>query len=221
MTSVVTKTLRRFRSLGASMQGGLVGGFRAVKMLFLRTDVARWAKVCREVPSWDERNRIIASFIPAAVSVLDLGSGAQTLRQHLHASCQYQPCDIVQSSPDVIRCDFNSGVYPVLEKAYDYVVCSGVIEYLHDPESFLSHIRNYGRNIIITYNPKQPGASVLKRRTRGWVNEMTEQDLQTALSRASLQWSVLRRRPIGEKDMELFYEATAPLRQKTHLKHLS
>lgn len=214
MTGILTKVLGRFRSLGSGTHGELVGGFRAVKMLFLRTDVGRWTKSCREVPSWDERNRIVASFIPAGVAVLDLGSGAQTLRQHLRASCQYQPCDIIQSSPDVIRCDFNSGIYPVVGKGYDYVVCSGVIEYLHDPQTFLSNIRNYGRNIIITYNPKLPGVSVLKRRTRGWVNHMTEHGLQTALSRANLQWTFLRRRPVGDKDTELFYEATAFFRPK-------
>lgn len=220
VTDILIKVNRRLRSLESGVQIGLVGGLRAVKMLFLRTDVGRWAKVCHEIPSWDERNRIIASFIPAGAAVLDLGSGAQTLRQHLHTSCRYQPCDIVQSSPDVIRCDFNSGIYPVLSQEYDHIVCSGVIEYLHDPESFFGKIRNYGAHIIITYNPRQPGVSVLKRRTRGWVNHMTERDLQETLSKASLQWTVLRRRPIGEKDMELFYRATASLPQKALLNHL-
>lgn len=214
-TDILTKTLRRLRSLESGTQSGLVGGFRAVKMLFLRTDVGRWAKVCHEVPSWDERNRIIASCIPAGVTVLDLGAGAQTLRHHLHASCQYQPCDIVQSSPDVIRCDFNSGVYPVLGQGFDYVVCSGVIEYLHDPESFFASIRNFGKNIIITYNPKQPRVSILNRRTRGWVSHMTEDDLQAVLSRAGLQWTILRRRPIGDKDMELFLKATASVNENS------
>jgi hypothetical protein len=43
---------------------------------------------------------------------------------------------------------------------------------------------------------------------------MTEHNLQTAFSEASLQWTLLRRRPVGDKDTELFYAATAALEIK-------
>src|SRR5271157_5003330 len=78
----------------------------AARVWLLRTDVRRWRKVATQIPHWDDRNRVIAGFVPPGAAVLDLGCGAQTLRTHLKPDCHYQPCDIVASSPDVILCDF-------------------------------------------------------------------------------------------------------------------
>lgn len=159
----------------------------AIRTLSVRTDVARWRRVAREVPSWDQRNRIIAEFIKENSSVLDLGAGACLLKFYLKPGCTYQPCDIIVSSTDVIYCDFNSAVYPILPRKFDYVVCSGIFEYMRDPVSFLSIIRDYGHRIILSYNPTKQGELTISRLAKGWVNHLNEDDLNKVFANLKLR----------------------------------
>jgi hypothetical protein len=180
--------------------------FTAAKTSLLKTNKGRWKKVSQEIPHWDDRNRAIAGFIPSGVSVLDLGSGAQTMRHHLKPGCQYQPCDIVQSSPDIIHCDFNSGIYPVITTKYDYVICSGVFEYMRDPARFIFEIRNYGRKIFFTFNPSNLKQMLVKRLGCGWVNHLTEPQLEQLFASAALSWRVIHRKNTSPEVEEIIYE---------------
>jgi 2-polyprenyl-3-methyl-5-hydroxy-6-metoxy-1,4-benzoquinol methylase len=166
---------------------------KACATLVVRTKVRQWQKVAfAGTPSWDERNRIIAGFIPANSSVLDVGCGAQTLRQHLNPGCQYQPCDVVKSSTDVIFCDFNAGVYPDIKDRFDYVVCSGLLEYIRNPRKFLPRISLLGRVVILSYNPLLPGGSKLARlgNDLGWVNHFTKGELESLFDEMGLKWTI-------------------------------
>jgi len=176
----------------------------ALTTLVVRTNVRRWKKVAREKePLWDERNRIIATFIPEASSVVDLGAGAQTLKRYLKSGCEYQPCDIVKSSPDMIVCDFNSGIYPSLSRRYDYVVCSGVFEYIRRPSEFLSSIRQYGKRVILSYNPAGQGVATFERLANGWVNHLTSQQLEALFATNGLDWKLIWRQDNSETIYEL------------------
>jgi hypothetical protein len=176
----------------------------ALTTLVVRTNVRRWQKAAREKePSWDERNRIIATLIPEASSVVDLGAGAQTLKRYLKSGCEYQPCDIVKSSPDIIVCDFNSGIYPSLSRRYDYVVCSGVFEYMRHPSQFLSNIRQYGKRIILSYNAAGPAIATFYRLANGWVNHLTSQQLEALFSTSGLDWKLICRQNNSETIYEL------------------
>jgi hypothetical protein len=162
--------------------------------LLVRTHVRRWEKVAQAgKPTWDERNETISGFIPAGSSVLDVGCGAQTLKQYLKPGCRYQPCDVVKSSPDVIFCDFNAGIYPETKETFDYVVCSGVLEYIRQPEEFLRRIPPLGRSVIISYNTLAPGGSKLARMGNGWgwVNHFTSQELENLFAKSGLSWTIL------------------------------
>jgi hypothetical protein len=163
----------------------------AMRTLSIRTDVVRWRRVAREVPPWDKRNRVIAGFITANSSVLDLGAGARFLKNYLKEGCSYQPCDVVVSAPDVIYCDFNSGVYPDLANKYDYVVCSGVFEYIRDPICFLLKIRAYGHKIILSYCVAEKGDSIIERLANGWVNHFEEDQLFELFSKADMDGTLI------------------------------
>jgi hypothetical protein len=180
--------------------------FAACRIFLLRTDKRRWATVSQEIPPWDDRNCLIATFIPDGSSVVDLGCGAQTMRRHLKPGCTYQPCDVIQSSPDVIHCNFNSGVYPVLPMKYDYVICSGVFEYMREPARFVSEIRQYGRKIIFTFNPSNPKHTVVERLTRGWVNHMREDQLQQLFTENNLAFRDLHRNDRTPTIQEVIFE---------------
>jgi len=162
--------------------------------LILRTNKPLWKKVAHAgPPSWDERNAIIAGFIPAGSSVLDVGCGAQTLRQHLSSDCKYQPADIIKSSPDVIFCDINAGIYPQTDGQFDFVVCSGIFEYMRRPKEFLARIPRLGRTVIMSYNPLLEGGSKLERLGNGygWVNHYKKDELENLFAIMELQWSIL------------------------------
>lgn len=166
----------------------------AAFVLLVRTKKRQWRDVAYGgPPSWDDRNVIISSFIPDGSSVLDVGCGAQTLKRHLKSGCSYQPCDLVKSTEDVIVCDFNAGIYPDKSKSFDYVVCSGVLEYVHKPKEFLQRIPTLGRITILSYNPMAPGGSRLERLGNGWgwVNHFTRLELESIFSELELKANIL------------------------------
>jgi hypothetical protein len=158
----------------------------AARMWLLRNDIKRWQQNIRETPVWDERNRILASLIPPGSSVIDLGAGAQTLRHHL-VNCEYQPCDLVPHG-DALYCDFNKNIFPATTKKYDFIVCSGVLEYIRNPHRFLSQIFKLGSQGFLTYAPLLPGQKRLTRLRGGWVNHFREDQLEMLFARSGVRF---------------------------------
>ena len=166
---------------------------RILRTFFRVTDYKRWRRNVGQIPRWDERNIIIAGMIPEKKTVLDIGSGAQTLRKYLKAGCVYQPCDMVQFSDNILLCDFNRGIYPIVQEKYDYVVCSGVLEYIKHPEDFLSRISCYGDQIILTYAIKLTEESFTARLRDGWINHFSQNELENLFVSLNLGWEYLGR----------------------------
>ena len=167
---------------------------RVLKAALGVTDRKRWRKNVKERPSWDERNVLIARYIPAGSSILDLGAGAQTLRQYARSAGLYVPCDITQSSPDCIVCDFNRGIYPPEDRTYDITICSGVLEYLREPFDFLARIKSYSKMFILSYQPKHPDrADKMERRAHGFVNDLSKEELESLLHRAGYRYECVER----------------------------
>lgn len=156
--------------------------FRALMALFRRTHVSRWKKVATQIPSWDSRNKVIATLVPTGVSVLDIGAGAQTLRTHLKGLSLYTPCDLFPTTPDTLICDFNRGILPQVTRRHDFAICSGVLEYVRQPMPFLEFVRENSKAVILTYNVRLPGASITDRLANDWINHFTPEEL-TALLR--------------------------------------
>jgi hypothetical protein len=182
MIDSIRKTKNRARTL-----------VKAAVTLVRRNDISLWHKVAHSgPPTWDQRNEIIGKLVPAGSSVLDVGCGAQTLKRYLPADCKYQPSDLIKSSPEVIVCDMNSGLYPETGVYYDYVICSGVLEYMRDPEDFLRRIPKLGRTVILTYNPLADDGSKIERLGNGWgwVNHFKRAELEELFARMGLKWSV-------------------------------
>jgi hypothetical protein len=152
-------------------------------------------------PGWDERNKVIAGFIPASSSILDIGAGPQTLKHHLPPGCTYQPCDIIKSSSDVILCDLNRGLYPEVPRSFDYVVCSGVFEYVRNSKEFLRLIPFYGANVLLSYNPLSRLShrkSKLERLAGYWINHYTRSELETMFDDVGLHWTALHTSALDE-----------------------
>lgn len=118
------------------------------------TDTDRWGELSRsnDKPSWNARNDVIGKFVPENASVLDIGSGNQSVRQCIPDSCSYQPVDCVDGN-NVIIIDFNKENVAdrLLEEYHDIAICSGVLEYITDTESFFKFVTNNASSAIFTY----------------------------------------------------------------------
>jgi|GEM_PF-902840 len=198
----VMSLLRRSRAAVRRIDArqGIQRSTRALRTVLLKNDVGRWRQVAKKTPGWDDRTKIIASFIPGRSSVLDLGAGAQTLKRYLKPGCEYQPCDIVKSSADVLLCDFNSGLYPAVKKRYDFVVCSGVFEYMRHPQEFLATISTLGEELLMSYAPRRDGESKIARLGEGWNNHITASEFEGLLGTCGLTWTI-----VGQWNQHMLY----------------
>ncbi|SOC06884.1 polysaccharide pyruvyl transferase family protein [Rhodobacter maris] len=132
-----------------------------------RTDVERWARVAASPPPWDARNQRIAKHIPPGSSVVEFGSGNQSLRRHL-ALGAYQPVDCVPGEGDVFLCDYNRETrFPRVSA--DVIVMSGFLEYIIDTEAFLRALKAAypGTRCLFSwaFEPHEPAA----RAAHGWI----------------------------------------------------
>ena len=186
---MIRRIASAIRRLWYNLAWRLLSVYRVFRTTLYRTDVGRWQEVASREPSWDSRNRLIAHMIPANASVIDLGSGAQTLARYLGPGCRYQPCDCVKSSDNVLLCDFNNDQYPETLEKFDYVVVSGLLEYIRDPGKFLAQIRSYGDVLLISYAPHEPGQTRAWRTSQGWLNHLTRSGLEHLFSDLDFAWN--------------------------------
>jgi len=160
----------------------------ALKLLASPRGRRRWRRVAYELPAWDGRNALIASLVPRGSAVLDLGCGSQTLKNHLDAPSRYVPCDLIPR-PGVIEIDLDRNVWPDVDGAFDYVVMSGVLEYLKAPSAALCRVHDFAPALITSYQDLRPDINKITRRMRhGWVNHMTLADVLGAFLDAG--WGV-------------------------------
>ena len=155
------------------------------------TDLRRWRATGRTEPAWDERNHFVGGLIERASSVLDIGCGAQTLSRYLPDECTYQPCDIIEHQAGVWVWDFNKSAFPKSDAFFDFVVCSGVMEYAKDPRSFLHTVSGLGDQLILSYAPTDTVPSKFDRRSAGWVNDLTRHEVQELFAEAGLHWDLV------------------------------
>jgi hypothetical protein len=98
-------------------------------------------------PGWSKRNKKIATFIEHDKSVLDLGCGARDLLKYITPS-RYTGIDYNSEYAD-LTINFNQH-FTLPPGLWNYVIVSGVLEYLHDANHFLKQIKNAGETYIIT-----------------------------------------------------------------------
>ena len=166
---------------------GLLRYVLALGATLRKTHRSRWATVAERVPTWDSRNLVVASLVAEGSSVVDVGAGAQTLRKHIKGLVKYTPCDLFKNTPDTHIIDFNEGVYPTGIEQHDYVICSGVLEYVRDPEPFVRFLKASGKTMVLTYNVRLPKDSTIDRLAKDWVNHFSAEELRALLQAHGLK----------------------------------
>lgn len=97
-------------------------------------------------PSWTNRNLEISKRISNDSNVLDLGCGSKDLLNYinpaLYVGVDYHNADVI--------IDFNKD-FKLPPGKWDYIVCSGVLEYLYDIDKFLKIVSMVPSTYIFSY----------------------------------------------------------------------
>lgn len=146
--------------------------------LFMKENVT-WEDLEYKI-SWGEhtgRKKMISEWIPDdAQSVADYGEGKLNLKNFINPDIKYYPVDYIKRSNETILCDFNNNEYP---KVQTYVsVCTATLVFITKADSLLNYIcKNTSRIIILSYVTIDIFSNIKGRRTSGYVNDFTEEDI--------------------------------------------
>lgn len=98
-------------------------------------------------PSWTNRNKVIGSNINNNSSVLDLGCGHKDLLNYITPKT-YLGLDFNDIADIVVN--FNED-FDLPEGDWDYIVCSGLLEYLVNVPRFIEKIKGRSKTYILSY----------------------------------------------------------------------
>lgn len=159
-----------------------------VSMLKLtnKSDYSRWSQKASLFESWDERTKILASFIKPDSVVFEFGAARLVLRDFIPDNCTYIHSDIVARNESTLVIDLNKN-HPELPVS-DYIVFSGVLEYINDVEKVLNYCSNFTTEILFSYAIRENFSNLETRRFNGWVSDLSENDLKEISAR--LQWKL-------------------------------
>ncbi len=127
---------------------------------------------------WYERLELVGSLIPRGASVLDLGAGAEGLRELV--SGPYTPADLFERSADTLPFDMEADIVP--QGHWDCVVMSGVLEYATKPQRVMERVRPLAPLTLLTY--QITGRPTRERHRAGFHNHLTEMQLRHLCKRA-------------------------------------
>ena len=100
-------------------------------------------------PHWTNRNKLIGeTMMDPNKTVLDLGCGAKDLLRY-YTPTRYLGVDIAVTAD--IQINFDNDFE--LPAGWDYVVNSGILEYIDDPAKYLKRISTLGNEYIFTWWP--------------------------------------------------------------------
>jgi hypothetical protein len=154
---------------------------------FGRTDTRRWARHASFDAAWVSRQQLMAGWVRPFDVVIDVGSGPRAFERELPAGCRYLPVDVVPRGPGSVVCDLNRDRLPDLQG--DFVLMSGVLEYLHDVPGVLAWTARTASRGAASYASSELFPDRRERRAHGWVNEHTEAEVRQMLRAAG--WDVV------------------------------
>ena len=100
-------------------------------------------------PKWTRRNRFIAGMIPEQMSILDLGCGSKDLLRYIKSPKKYLGVDYNQPLAD-LSINFNNKFSLPID-SWDYIICSGLLEYLLNVDNFFKQITRHSQSYIFTF----------------------------------------------------------------------
>ncbi len=149
-----------------------------------RLGLYRWSNAESLDDQWDERTALMAGMVAPNSTILEFGAGKEHLRKFLPQGCIYQPSDIVVRSPETLICDLNKS-FPALEQKVDYIVFSGVLEYVYDVQRVMHLVRPNCNACLVSYASTDALECMTTRMRSGWVNHLSRATFEEILSQAN------------------------------------
>jgi hypothetical protein len=147
------------------------------------SDVKRWQKTSSFYESWDERTLQLVAPILDHSKVLEFGAGRLVVEAMLPEHCVYLHSDIVKRREDTLVIDLNAHL-PSLPKV-DYIVFSGVLEYVSDIDSLITHCEKFTDHILMSYAITDNLPTIKERRYNGWISDLSENDILNLVEKYS------------------------------------
>jgi len=172
--------------------------YHSILKLLRFNDTARWTAHTNLDPAWDERTVMIAEMIDPGSKVLEFGAGRCILKKHLAPGCQYTPSDLVDRGDGTVVYDVNAEELPTIGY-HDVLVLGGVLEYVFDIGKLVAGFRTRCNTIIASYAAieRRTLCRILERRSHGWVNDLSTEDLLQAFRNAG--FGLVDRRSWGQQ----------------------
>ena len=139
-----------------------------------KSDLKKWGDLNNHSSKWSGRSELMSQFIIDGESVFEFGAGRCHLRSMLPKNCTYISSDIVKREHDTFICDINQRPLPEFPKS-DVAFFSGVLEYVHDLNTFFPFIKNSFKKVITSYADIETSKGKLSRTSHGWFNHLTHQ----------------------------------------------
>ncbi|MBV7268542.1 class I SAM-dependent methyltransferase [Winogradskyella luteola] len=141
------------------------------------SDKNRWSKKKSLFESWDERTQLLANEVQPNSRVIEFGAARLVLEKMLPEGCTYYNSDIVKRDNSTIVLDLNIEL-PVIESV-DYVIFSGVLEYIYKVERLLKHLSSYTDCIVFSYATTDMFPDNKVRHYNGWVSDLSLEQIKS------------------------------------------
>jgi hypothetical protein len=151
-----------------------------------KANLRRWGRPESLSDDWNERTERLARMIPPGSKVLEFGAGKMVLRRFLPPGCTYTPSDLVDRGPGTIVCDLNARPLPAFPP-HDVALFSGVLEYVRDLHSIISHIGGSVGTIVASYAIREKVPCRIGRRAHGWISDFTCEEIEGIFARAGFR----------------------------------
>lgn len=139
-----------------------------------KSDIKKWGDLRNHSAKWSGRSELMSKFINEGESVFEFGAGRCHLKTMLPKNCTYISSDIVKREENTLVCDINQRPLPDFPKS-DIAFFSGVLEYVHDLDSFLPGIKKSFKKVITSYADIETSKGKLARTSHGWFNHLSHQ----------------------------------------------
>lgn len=154
---------------------------KIIKAVFFKiinkSDYNRWQNEKSLFLDWNERTQLLANQIKPNSTVFEFGAAQLVLNEMLPDGCDYLHSDLVSRAEDTLVVDLNKELPEVPQ--VDYIVFSGVLEYLFDVEKILLHLNPKTPSFLFSYATLDNFPRIAKRREHGWVSDLTITNLET------------------------------------------
>ncbi|RMA57981.1 methyltransferase domain-containing protein [Ulvibacter antarcticus] len=183
---MLSKILNKLRSIIQKTRRSL---YVSLLKIFGISDYKRWSKTDTLDETWDERTILLAQQITPNSKVLEFGPRRLILKKNLPENCEYYNSDIIKRDDETLVIDLNKEL-PELPEV-DFIVFSGVLEYVKDVNHLISHCNKYSKSILLSYAVTDHFSNVKNRRISGWISDLSVDDIEKIARDLKMNWSFL------------------------------